>query len=129
MGSSGTGNFSDYSGSGSGGGADGSGGGRGGGSSGEDPCAKGFEAELEEVARSGYFQKHNALPPTGTQLKIKFTGRLAAVDAKGDVVGYLPTKYNYVAACIKAGWQFDASVTSTTTKPLSRVWVQVSSHQ
>jgi hypothetical protein len=128
MGSSGTGNFSDYSGTGGGGPAGGHGG-SGGGKSGEDPCAKGFESELEEVARSGYFQKHKALPPAGTQLSIRLAARVAAVDTNGDVVGYLPTKYNYVAACLKANWHFDASVTSTSTTPLPRVWLQVSPHR
>lgn len=103
MGSSGSGNFSDYSGSGN---RKVGGGGSSGGESGEDQCGKAFSASLEDVAQYQFFSQTGAVPPVGTRLSLVLKARVVAVDPNGTDVGALPTRYNYLAACLKAGFQY-----------------------
>jgi hypothetical protein len=116
MGSSGSGSFSDYPGSGKAkGGGDGGPGGLP-----EDRCGKAFSAQLEDLEHHAYFTKHGAPPPVGTELEVVHFKRLVAV-TDGDIVGNLPTKLNYLAACIKDGYSYVGKV--TVSKPGSSVVV------
>ena len=117
MGSSGSGRFSDYTGT----NKDKSGGG---GSSGVDACSKPFECELEEVERSTYFSTHKALPAIDADLTLFFERRIGAQTSNGELVGYLPTQFNYVASCLREGWQFPATVINVTVKPFPRLWLR-----
>lgn len=110
MGSSGSGSFTDYPGSGK---AKGAGGGGAGGLP-EDRCGKAFSTQLEDVEHHAYFGKHGSLPPVGTELEVVHSKRLVAV-SDGDVVGNLPIKLNYLAACIKGGYGYIGKV--TVSKP------------
>ena len=105
MGSTGTGKFSDYPGSKSstGGAGAGSGGG-------QNPCDKAFNARLEDVERCSYYQNHSAPPPRDTEVEIIFKERLCAATRDGVVVGYLPTKFNYLAKCIKDNYTYEGIV-------------------
>jgi hypothetical protein len=117
MGSSGSGSFSDYPGSGKAKG--GSGGGSG--APPEDRCGKAFSAQLEDVEHHPYFAKHGTPPPVGTELEVAHFKRLVAV-ADGDIVGNLPTKLNYLAACMKDGYHYVGNV--IVSKPGSSIIVK-----
>ncbi len=119
MGSSGTGKFSDYSKSTQ---ANTSGGN--GGSSGEDPCAAEVDAVLEEVERSQYYKLHNSLPSVGIHVGVMLKERLA-VEVNGELIGYLPTEYNYLASCIKSGSTYSGVITSVANHPVFRIQVHI----
>ena len=120
MGSTGSGNFSDYSGSRSSGGGDGQGGS--GGSSGEDRCQKAFHCTLEEVALCDFYANTGTVPNPGAHLTIILQSRPMAVDtATGDVVGALPTSLNYIAGCMNEGFSYEGTVVTSTNTPVPTV--------
>lgn len=124
MGSTGSGRFSDYSGSSSSKGSDGSssgGGGASGGSSGVDRCKIAFSVTLEEVASCDYYATTHSLPVAGTELKIIMDKRLFAVDNAGTKVGALPTAYNYLASCLSDGHDYVGVVKHATVSPFQSV--------
>jgi hypothetical protein len=116
MGSTGSGSFTDYSGSqgkNTGGGS--------GGSSGTDRCRQAFSCVLEEVAQCDFYAQNQATPATGTELMIVLNGRLFAVDPNGVRVGALPTRFNYLAACLASGIQYRGVVTASAATPVPTV--------
>ncbi|WP_298937873.1 hypothetical protein [uncultured Ruegeria sp.] len=115
MGSTGSGSFSDYSGTGNKGGAGG------GGSSGEDRCNRAFTCVLEEVEQCEYFGANQDVPPANTPLALELRGRLMAVDANGLSVGALPTRLNFLADCMNAGFAYDGRVVASTTGAVASV--------
>jgi hypothetical protein len=117
MGSTGSGRFSDYSSTPN----SNSGGGASGGTSGTDRCRQAFSCALEEVAQCQFFSSSGAPPRSGTELRIVLNGRLFAVDTNGVQVGALPTRFNYLAACITSGIQYQGVVTGSTSGPLPSV--------
>lgn len=118
MGSTGSGSFSDYSGSRSKDGSDGAGGG---GASGDDRCTRAFACALEEVELCDHFVAHENVPPNGTVLTIEQRGRLFAVDPNGQSVGALPTRFNYLADCMSAGFAYTGRVTASASSPVASV--------
>jgi len=118
MGSTGSGSFSDYPGSRPKEGGEGTGGG---GASGEDRCARAFSCALEEVEQCDYFSANGGVPPTNTALTIEQRGRLFAVDASGQTVGALPTRFNYLADCMVAGFTYEGRVISSASAPVASV--------
>ncbi len=120
MGSTGSGRFSDYPGSRPERGGNGTGGG---GASGEDRCDRAFPCALEEVEQCDYFSANGRVPPANTALTIEQRGRLFAVDASGQTVGALPTRYNYLADCLAAGFTYKGRVTSSTSTPVALISV------
>ena len=126
MGSTGSGSFSDYPGSRPNEKGQGAGGG---GASGEDRCARAFSCTLEEVEQCEYFSANGDVPPVNTALSIEQRGRLFAVDAAGRTVGALPTKFNYLADCIAAGFAYEGRVNASTTAPVASVSVDFAPRQ
>jgi hypothetical protein len=116
MGSSGSGNFSDYSGK----PKTTSSGGSSGGSSGSDKCGEAFTASLEDVASHDFYMNHGSAPAVGTQLTIKVKGRVVAV-AGGESVGSLPTRLNYLARCLQDGFTYTGIVTVSANGNSPRV--------
>ena len=112
MGSSGSGRLTDYPGSGKA--KTSSEGGDGG--SPEDRCGKAFSAQLEDVEQSAYYVNHKQPPPLGTVLEVVHAKRITAVIGD-ETVGNLPTKYNYLAACIKGGYSYVGTVTTSKSAP------------
>lgn len=124
MGSTGTGRFSDYTGETS---KDPSS--KQGGKSGEDKCLKAFTTNLEEVERSAYFKKHSKPPEVQTVIKIVFENPRLAAEAKGLVIGYLPTDFNYVRTCMNAGFVFPGIVSSSSASRVPSVRITVTPHK
>lgn len=139
MGSSGTGRFSDYPGTSGGsskiGRGNGSGGsGNGGSGSGNarktDQCLRMIESvALEEVARSEYFISHKILTSAGTAVTVRSSlvgGRIGIETVPAlELVGLLPTEYNYLLQCMKQGYMYTGKVISTTAKPIPVVRVNL----
>jgi len=121
MGSSGTGHFSDYHSS-SSNQSDSS---RGGGSSGEDRCDQGFETELEEMERCSYYLQHRSLPESETHVKVRMQGRVGVETTSGELIGYLPTRYNYLAGCIREGRSYAGRIISASNTPILYVLVEI----
>lgn len=114
MGSSGSGNFSDYPGS-----KKPASGGEGGGKDPDDRCTRAFSTTLEDVEVSDFYKANGAAPPTGTTLTIARDKRLVALDSAGVIVGNIPTKLNYIADCLEGGFNYEGHVTSVSaTSPL-----------
>lgn len=126
MGSTGSGRFSDYSGTGSGKVGTGAGGG---GASGEDRCNRAFACVLEEVEQCDYFAANQDVPPTNTTLTLELRGRLMAIDPNGLSVGALPTNLNYLADCLSAGFLYDGRVTASALGSVASVNVDFGPHQ
>jgi len=88
-------------------------------------CEKAVLTSLEDVATSGYYKKHGTVPPKGTPVIITSTSRIVAVDDKGDVIGDLPTEYNYLLGCLEEGYQYEGEVNDSFTTPLPSVSIAV----
>ena len=121
MGSRGTGRLTDYPGS---RGSSSKGGGQGG-SSGEDRCKKSISEQLEEVGRCDYFKNHKAVPKAGTRVTAAQAKRIAVSTTAGELIGYLPTKYNYLAACLAAGIKYNGKVVTSKDTPVPAVLVDL----
>lgn len=119
MGSTGSGNFSDYPGN------TNAVKGVTGGESGVNVCNRAVMTRLEDVATSDYFQKNGSVPPIGTSVIIAFSTRIVALDDKGVIIGNLPTEYNYLMRCLKEGYQYEGEVTGSNNAPLPSVQVAV----
>lgn len=140
MGSSGTGRFRDYPGTPSGssktdkkfGGGDNGGDaeGSGGGSGKQDQCLLVLEnVALEEVARSEYFIAYKILPPAGTAVAVRSSlcgGRIGVETVPAlELVGLLPTEYNYLLRCMKQGYKYSGKVSSARSQPIPVVRVDL----
>jgi len=126
MGSTGSGNFSDYSSynqknsSSSGGGQSGNGG-----SSGEDQCARAFSTSLDEVATCDYYKTRKNVPAVGSGVSISFNARLVVLDHNDICVGYLPTKFNYLRACMSDGFTYSGVINQSTTVPFPSISIDI----
>ncbi|HEY0375341.1 MAG TPA: hypothetical protein VGC87_00110 [Pyrinomonadaceae bacterium] len=145
MGSSGSGSFSDYSkksgskkggtkrrGSSKGGGG-GSGASGGGGPSGGNDCAKAIgDISLEEVARCEYYQKYSDVPRVSTQVRVRKVlvgSRLGVENNKGELLGYIPTEYNYLVGCLEEGYSYTGLVKSSLNVRVPRINIDLRPHK
>ncbi|GAB4022702.1 hypothetical protein GCM10028808_70980 [Spirosoma migulaei] len=121
MGSTGSGNFSDYTSR-----VSGSNDGNSGGSSGEDKCGQAFSASIEEISRCFYFMNYGVVPTIGTEVSISFNGvRLVAETNLGEDIGYLPTKLNYVKVCMDNGFKYSGLVSRSANTPTPSITVDI----
>ena len=96
-----------------------------GGTNGEDRCSRAFSAAVEEVERCDYYQQHGDVPPNGTDVSITVDTRISVVTGGGEIIGYLSTQYNYLAACIQDGYRYVGIVTSASKSPIANVQVDI----
>lgn len=119
MGSSGPGNFSDYSNypraiKGVTGAVDS-----------EDKCALAFSTLIEDVDNCEYYSKKGVLPAVGTEVYVGFKVRLVVKSNDGLIIGYLPTKYNYLRNCIVKGFTYTGVVSVASSTPINTVVVDI----
>ena len=119
MGSSGTDNFSDYSNypraiKGVTGAVDS-----------EDKCAIAFSTLIEDVDTCEYYSKKGVLPGVGTEVYVDFKVRLVVKSNDGLIIGYLPTKYNYLRHCIVKGFTYTGVVSNVSSTPINTVVVDI----
>ena len=119
MGSSGPGNFSDYSNypraiKGVTGAVDS-----------EDKCALAFSTLIEDVDTCEYYSKKGILPAVGTEVYVDFKVRLVVKSNGGLIIGYLPTKFNYLRNCIVKGFTYTGVVSNASSTPINTVIVDI----
>lgn len=124
MGSAGSGSFGTYR-IGNGLGGDGpTSGGKGGN---EVECPQIIEnIRLEDVATSDYYLNHQILPGVGSEVQLRDAvhfGRLVVETVGHEVIGNLPTNYNYLLNCIKKGFHYSGYVVSSGDVPIPYVVV------
>ena len=90
-----------------------------------DECSKRIQEILEDVERCDYFDSHGELPAGGLSISLVASQRIEAQTAEGETIGYLPTKYNYVADCIKRGYSYTGVVSTSVSEPLVRVGIMI----
>lgn len=129
MGSTGSGSFGNYRIGRNGGGTGGSGGTGGTGGTEEIECPKLIEnIRLEDVATSQFYVNNNStLPAPGTKVQVRdkvHLGRLVVeTEDTKQVVGNLPTQYNYLLTCITNGMHYSGNVISSGNTPVPFVVV------
>jgi hypothetical protein len=95
-----------------------------GGSSGGDPCDSAFSTILEDFEQSDYFKNHKGVPPPEkTQIVILKEKRIIAQTHNGESIGNLPTKYSYLAVCIKHGRRYAGLVSHVKKGALTRITI------
>ena len=119
MGSSGTGNFSDYL------NFQGAIKGVTGAEDSEDKCALAFSTLIEDVDTCEYYRKKGTLPSVGTEVFVEFKFRLLVKSNDGLIIGYLPTKYNYLRNCIVKGFTYTGVVSVASSTPINTVVVDI----
>lgn len=84
-------------------------------------CEKAVSTILEDVENCDYYKKNGNVPAKGTYVKVAFKTRIVAVDENDDVIGYLPTEYNYLLECLTDGFQYEGEVSGSFDTPLISV--------
>lgn len=110
MGSTGSGSFTDYPGTPK---PKGTGGNGEGGADSGDRCARAFGTTLEDVEHCDFFKNQGNSPAVGTVLHVAHKKRVVAQTPAGEVVGNLPTSFNYLAACLGDGYTYVGRVRSS----------------
>ena len=95
------------------------------GTSGEDPCTKAFSTSLDEVSTCDYYKINKIVPEAGENVKIEFNVRLIAVNEDNIILGYLPTKYNFLRACMEDGFSYSGVVNHSTLTPIPSIEVDI----
>jgi len=65
------------------------------------------------------------LPPTGSNIIIRFNQRIEAATEDGLGLGYLPTSFNYLLGCIENGHSYSGVITSSNLTPLPSLSIDV----
>lgn len=131
MGSSGFGRFGDYPGSGSFSGLGRIGGqGNSGEYNSEADCPVTIDfIILEDVATSEYYTTRHELPMQGEIVELKnalHEGRLVVISSSTrEIIGNLPTRYNYLYYCVESGMHYSGNVLSSGERPMPYVTVDL----
>ena len=92
-------------------------------------CEKNIKVSLEEVAMCTYYSDHGGVPPVNTDVDVisKLVGGRIGVETSTDseLIGYLPTEYNYLRQCMEQGYSYSGTVTSSSLKPIPRISVSL----
>ena len=91
----------------------------------EDKCALAFSTLIEDVDTCEYYSKKGVLPAVGTEVYVDFKVRLVVKSNDGLIIGYLPTKYNYLRNCIVKGFNYTGVVSNASSTPINTVIVDI----
>lgn len=91
----------------------------------EDKCALAFSTLIEDVDTCEYYSKKGVLPAVDTEVSVDFKVRLVVKSNDGLIIGYLPTKYNYLRNCIVKGFTYTGVVSNVSTTPINTVVVDI----
>src|SRR5258706_6167257 len=83
----------------------------------EDRCSRAFSVTLEDVEHCAFFKSHGSAPKIGTDLQIARKKRIVAETPAGEVVGNLPTNFNYLAGCLNDGFKYVGKVIDSSKGP------------
>lgn len=88
-----------------------------------DKCERAVATGLEEVETCDYYKKNGHVPAKGALIKIAMKTRLVALDEHDDVIGYLPTEYNYLLDCLTKGYLYEGEVSGSFETPVPSVYI------
>ena len=91
----------------------------------EEKCALAFSTFIEDVDTCEYYSKKGTLPAVGTEVCIDFKVRLVVKSNDGLIIGYLPTKYNYLRYCIVKDFKYTGVVSNVSSTPINTVIVDI----
>lgn len=86
-------------------------------------CDRAVASVLEDVETCDYFKKCGKVPAKGDYVRIDKKMRLVVVDKNDDVIGYLPTEYNYLLECLNDGYQYEGEVSGSFDTPVPSVYI------
>lgn len=86
-------------------------------------CDRAVATVLEDIETCDYYMKNGKVPAKGTYVKIALKTRLVALDENGDVIGHLPTEYNYLLECLNGGYQYEGEVSGSFDTPVPSVYI------
>lgn len=86
-------------------------------------CDRAVATVLEDVETCDYYKKHGKVPAKGSYVRIDKKMRLVAVDENGDIIGHLPTEYNYLLECLNDGYQYEGEVSGSFDMPIPSVYI------
>lgn len=86
-------------------------------------CDRAVATVLEDVETCDYYKKNKRVPTKGTYVKVAMKTRLVALDENGDVIGYIPTEYNYLLECLNDGYQYEGEVSGSFVTPVISVYI------
>lgn len=121
MGSTGSGNFSDFQGHKSKNTNQG-------GSSVNSECGKAFATDLEDIEISTYYITNNKLPEVNSKINISFNGTRIVALLNNHEIGNLPTKFNYLVACLQ-DYNYIGIISSTTINPISTITINATPNE
>lgn len=82
---------------------------------------------LEDVAMSEYYMNKHSVPEVDGEVElsgeIHFGRLVVSLISTGEVIGNLPTDYNYLIDCINMGKEYTGSILSSGTSPVPYVVV------
>lgn len=93
-------------------------------------CEQSLESiTLEDVGLSKFYNNNNIVPNIGREVEIApniINGRLVVqtTDTK-EVVGNMPSKYNYILACLKSNYWYTGVVIYSSKNPIPNVVVDL----
>jgi hypothetical protein len=92
-------------------------------------CEKNLKVSLEEVAICTYYSNKSDVPLVNTDVDVisKLVGGRIGVKTSTDseLIGYLPTEYNYLRQCMEQGYSYSGTVTSSSLKPIPKITVSL----
>lgn len=103
---------------------------RSGGANGEIECPKNIEnIRLQDVATSENYLNNKNVPQNSEEVYLNdriVNGRLVVMLAStGEIVGNLPTQYNFLINCIKSGYGYAGSVVASGFTPVPFIVVSL----
>lgn len=85
--------------------------------------------KLEDVATSEYYIMHQSVPSPGDVVELAdsiYNGRLVVIlSSTREILGNLPTKFNYLIECIKNGVHYTGDVHSSGVIPVPYILVNL----
>lgn len=95
-----------------------------------DVCDRVIEsARIEEVERTQYHKRHFKVPMPGDKVKLRNAlenGRLVIEHVESNLsIGYLPTRFNYLAQCLASGKKYGGKVTASANSPSARIVIEL----
>ncbi|MCI7070647.1 hypothetical protein [Bacteroides pyogenes] len=90
-----------------------------------DKCALAFSTLVEDVDACDFYIKNGKLPTVGDIVSVEFNVRLIVTAEDGTIIGYLPTEYNYLRNCIAKGFTYFGRVSVVGTTPINTVVVDI----
>lgn len=88
-------------------------------------CEKAIATVLEDVEMCDYFKRNGHVPPKDTFVKVQIKTRLVALDINEEIIGYLPTEYNYLLGCLTEGYEYEGVVSGSFDNPIPSVYIAV----